>query len=268
MDKTGSDNRQEEQQDQGKPPGKQIEGSPERDKLRQLMLFYVDESGTGLGDKASPYFLLAAIAIPADQWRLVDHEVSTLKQRLISWAKPEDFEIKGRDIRRGEKFFTRQDWQTRVAAFHQVAQLISELPCRILAVQVDKRELPEFVSSHDMLYRLSLTRLLDQIDAELAAAECHGMLMFDMRSDLHSSVQDRRLVDAYRDWVAGRKGETRLIELPWFGFSAFYAGLQLADFSAYLIDFVANEGSPARGSSELMEACSRFKHKVRLLQIP
>lgn len=92
--------------------------------------------------------------------------------------------------------------------------------------------------------------------------------MVDMRSDMHSSVQDRRLVDAYREWVASRGGQTRLIELPWFGFSAFYAGLQLADFAAYLIDFAANEGARARRSAELQEAFSRFQSKVCLVRIP
>lgn len=92
--------------------------------------------------------------------------------------------------------------------------------------------------------------------------------MLDMRSDLHSSVQDRRIVDAYRDWVASRTGQTHLIELPWFGFSAFYAGLQIADFSAYLIDFVSNEGTPGRGSLELQEAFNKFQHQVKLVHIP
>jgi len=70
-----------------------------------MLLFYIDESGTGLEDKQTPFFVLAAVAIPADQWQSVDSRTTTLKRRLVSWAKSEDFEIKGRDLRRGEKLF-------------------------------------------------------------------------------------------------------------------------------------------------------------------
>lgn len=114
-----------------------------------MILFYIDESGTGLGDKGSPYFVLSATGIPANEWSVVDTQITTLKRRLISWAKPEDFEIKGRDMRRGEKFFKGKNWPEPVQAIQDVAQLISVLPCQILAVQVDKRDLPEYVASDE-----------------------------------------------------------------------------------------------------------------------
>jgi hypothetical protein len=234
----------------------------------RMILFYVDESGTGLGDKGSPFFVLSATGIPAQDWKTVDNQAVALKRRLISWAKPEDFEIKGRDMRRGEKFFKKMDWLERVKAIQEVADVIATIPCRIFAVQVDKRALPEYVASDDMMCRLSLSRLLDEIDSELERVNQSGMLMLDMRSDLHSSIQDRRIVDAYRDWVALRMEKTNLTELPWFGFSAFYAGLQIADFTAYLIDFVSNEGTPGRGSLELQEAFNKFQHQVKLVYIP
>jgi hypothetical protein len=233
-----------------------------------MILFYIDESGTGLGDRGSPYFGLSATGIPAQDWKIVDSQVVALKRRLVSWAKPEDFEIKGRDMRRGDKFFKRMNWFERVKAIHDVADVIAALPCKIFAVQVDKRGLPDYVASDDMLYRLSFSRLLDEIEHELEQINQPGMLMLDMRSDLHSSVQDRRTVDAYRDWVASCVGQTHIIELPWFGFSAFYGGLQIADFSAYLIDFVSNEGTLGRGSLELQEAFSKFCHQVKLVYIP
>jgi hypothetical protein len=233
-----------------------------------MLLFYLDESGTGLKDAQTPFFVLAAVAIPADRWQSVDSQIASLKRRLVSWAKPEDFEIKGRDMRRGEKFFKNLDWGARVRAFHDVAQLIAELPCKVFAVQVDKRDLPDYIGSDSDLYRLAFWRLLDELDSELARVDQPGMLMVDMRSDMHSSVQDRRLVDAYREWIGSRMGQTRLIELPWFGYSAFYAGLELADFAAYLVDSISNEETREKRRSELHEAYARFKSKVRLVHIP
>src|SRR5713226_7780081 len=121
-----------------------------------MVLFYIDESGTGFGDRRSPYFVLAATAIRATDWNEVDARITDLKQKLVPWAKPEDFEIKGRDLRRGEKLFKRKEWPERVAAFHETSQLIADLPCHILAVRADKRHLPEYIASDEQLYRLAL----------------------------------------------------------------------------------------------------------------
>lgn len=228
----------------------------------------MDESGTGLKDKVTPFFILAALGIEATDSPAVDRAVTALKRRLIGWAKPEDFEIKGRDMRRGEKLFSRQRWEQRAEAIRAVAELIAKLPCRAFAVMVDKRDLPEYVSTEDDLYRIAFWRLLEELEAELEATHDYGLLMADMRSDLHSSVQDRRLVDAYRDWVASRSGETRFIELPWFGFSAFYAGLQLADFVAYLTDFVSHEEERGARQNELRDAFSLLQSKVKIVRIP
>lgn len=233
-----------------------------------MILFYIDESGTGLKDQRTPYFILCAFSIAAHDWARMDGQVAALKRHLVSWAKPEDFEIKGRDMRRGEKFFRGQDWETRMDAFHRTADLVAGLPCRIFAVQVDTRHLPDYVASDSDLYRLAFWRLLEEIDGQLEREHESGMLMVDMRSDMHSSVQDRRLLDAYRDWIGSRMGPTRLVELPWFGFSAFYAGLQLADFAAYLVDFAANELERDVRDRPLYAIAARVKDRVSLIRIP
>ncbi|MBP8950585.1 MAG: hypothetical protein KBG73_17200 [Candidatus Promineofilum sp.] len=93
-----------------------------------------------------------------------------------------------------------------------------------------------------------------------------GMLMVDSRSDLHSSVQDRRLLDVYRHWQARKP--SRIVGIPWFGFSAFYVGLQIADFAAYMIDFVTNEVDTPFGSEALQIAFRRIENKVQLVRIP
>ncbi|HLE26518.1 MAG TPA: hypothetical protein VI793_00270 [Anaerolineales bacterium] len=129
-------------------------------------------------------------------------------------------------------------------------QLIVHLPCQIFAVQVDKRDLPDYIGSETDLYRLAFWRLLDELDAELARLNQPGMLMLDMRSDMHSSVQDRRVIDAYREWIGSRMG------------------LQLADFVAYLVDWSSNEQTPSRRSGELQEAVAKLRHKMRLVRTP
>jgi hypothetical protein len=206
-----------------------------------MLLFYIDESGTGLEDKRSPFFVLSAFAVFATECRLLDEKVTQLKRQIFPWAKPEDFEIKGRDIRRGEKFYKNLDWPARAELIGDIAQLIDDFTCRIFLVRVDKRDLPEYIASNNDLYRLAFWRLLDSLELQLSQIDMAGLLMMDMRSDLHSSVQDRRLLDSYREWEACRKTPSHFVELPWFGFSAFYAGLQLCDFVAYAFDFAHNE---------------------------
>jgi len=233
-----------------------------------MILFYLDESGTGLGDERNNFFVLAAFCIQARDWVHLDREVAAIKRRLISWAKPEDWEIKGRDIRRGEKLFQNQHWTQRADAFVQIAELLDRLPCRLLAVQVDNRLLPVYVETDSDLYRIAFWRLLDELDGLLESQETDGQLLLDMRSDMHSSVQDRRVLDAYRDWLGSRSGNSRFVELPWFGFSAFYAGLQLADYTAYLIDFATNEVVRHQRSAPLVDAFERIRTKLRVIKIP
>jgi len=39
-----------------------------------MILFYIDESGTGLKDPQSPHFLLAGVAVEAQAWPKVDND--------------------------------------------------------------------------------------------------------------------------------------------------------------------------------------------------
>lgn len=232
-----------------------------------MFFFYIDESGTGLRDKRTNFFVLGCLAIDSKDWPNVDNEVNAIKRHIITWAKPEDWEIKGRDLRRGEQFFKSLNWDARFNAFHDIGRLLAKLPARLFAVQVDKRFLTEYVNSED-LYRLAFCRMLDEIEQFLAVHDGIGMVMVDMRSDLHSSVQDRRLLDAYREWRSTRSGESHIVEIPWFGFSSFYAGLQLADFFSYLVDYVSNDLPRDARDEGLVNVYGLFESKVRFISIP
>jgi hypothetical protein len=237
-----------------------------------VILFYVDESGTGFRDTGnSPFFVMAAFAIAASDAPTVDARVADLKRGLVHWAAPEDVEIKGRDIRRGDKLFKRLDWQARLGFMDAISSMVAALPCQVFAVQIDKRHLPDSIGSEEHLYRFTFRRLLAEIDTEPARIELPGMLMLDARSDLHSSVQDRRVVDAFRQW-RNEHPTSRLLDVPWFGFSEFYAGLQLADFLAYVIDFGNNEGV-VRGVAEerawqIRQVYAKMRDVIHLAHVP
>jgi hypothetical protein len=232
-----------------------------------MLLIYVDESGTGLGRGPSSHFVLTAFITDVAQSRILDQQIVHLKQKIAFWAKPEDFEIKGRDIRRGEGVFRSVDFAARLQIMSDIAELLSKQTFTILAVLVDKRALPSGIGSDEDLYRIAFWRLLEGIEDELENRDEQGMLFLDARSDQHSSVQDRRTVDSYRGWLALRQNETRLIELPWFGFSEFYAGLQIADFCAYTVNCLAREENVGR-DAELYRSLEALYSRIQVMKVP
>jgi len=93
-----------------------------------MIFFYIDESGTGLKDKNGRYFILSAFATHAREWQRLDKEITILKRSIVSWAKPEDWEIKGRDLRRGDNIFKNYNWAQRSRAFVDIARYLQGFP--------------------------------------------------------------------------------------------------------------------------------------------
>jgi len=197
------------------------------------------------------FFVLAAVGMPAQRWQEVEAQIEQLKRQWVPFLEPNLFEIKGRDLQQGTGPFRHLKWDQRMAIFQTFGDLLLEWRTRIWAVEIDKEWLykePAIENlSTDDLYQLALPRLLEQIAQTLQTEEEYGTLRMDARSTLHSSVQDRRFLDMFQRWqqrhpLLGR----RFLEPPWFGFSAFYVGLQIADVVAYLIHRAALEAKRER----------------------
>jgi len=215
-------------------------------------------------------FFLASFAIHVQHWSQMDREVSALKNELLSRREPEDWELKGRDIWQGQGSFKNFPREFRLRAFKKVSETMSQLPCHIFAVQVNKkrwRETREDIKDDTGLYRLAFNQLLEQLDAYLKQSNETGILLMDSRSAHHTSVQDRRSIDIYRDWKSQKKS-SNFVELPFFGVSDGYTGLQLADYVVYLIARYSNEAGTASGHTELEEAFNLLEPKMQLLKIP
>ncbi|WP_445247030.1 DUF3800 domain-containing protein [Microcoleus sp. OTE_8_concoct_300] len=234
------------------------------------ILFYVDEGGTSWKDMETNFFFLASFAIYIQHWSQMDREVSALKNELLSRREPEDWELKGRDIWQGVGSFKNFPREFRLRAFKKVSETMSQLPCHIFAVQVNKkrlRETSEDIKDETGLYRLTFNQLLEQLDAYLKQSNETGILLMDSRSTQHTSIQDGRLLRVYRDWKSQKKS-SNFVELPLFGFSEFYTGWQLADYVVYLIDRYSKEAGTASGHTELEEAFHLLEPKMQLLKIP
>ncbi|MEG4628404.1 DUF3800 domain-containing protein [Microcoleus sp. AR_TQ3_B6] len=196
------------------------------------ILFYVDEGGTGWSDPTTNLFFLASFAIHIQHWSQMDREVSALKNELFRGKEPEDWELKGRDIWQGVGSFKNFPREFRLRAFKKFSETMSQLPCHIFAVQVNQkrlRETSEDIKDETGLYRLTFNQLLELLDAYLKQYSETGILLMDSRSTQHTSIQDGRLLRVYRDWKSQKKS-SNFVELPLFGSSEFYTGLQLADY--------------------------------------
>jgi hypothetical protein len=149
----------------------------------------------------------------------MDRVVSQLKKDLLRRKEPEDGELKGRDIWQGEGSFKDFPEAARYRAFKEVSETMSQLPCHIFAVQVNKktwRETSEDIKDDTGLYRLAFNQLLEQLDAYLKQSNETGILLMDSRSAHHTSVQDRRAINTYRDWKSQKKS-SNFVDLPFFG---------------------------------------------------
>jgi hypothetical protein len=167
------------------------------------ILFYVDEGGTGWKDMETNFCFLASFAIHVQNWSQMDRKFSALKKELLSRKEPEDWELKGRDIWQGQGSFKNFARESRLRAFKEVSETMSQLPCHIFAVQVNKKRLRETsadIKDETGLYRLTFNQLLDQLDAYLKQSNETGILLMDSRSTQHTSIQDGRLLRVYRDW--------------------------------------------------------------------
>jgi len=234
------------------------------------ILFYVDEGGTTWNDKQTNLFFLASFAIHVQDWSQMEREVSALKKELLSRREPEDWELKGRDIWQGLGSFKNCKQEIRLGYFKKISQTLNQLPCHIFAVQVNKKRLQETrgdIKDDIDLYRLSFNQLLEQLDDYFKQYNETGILLMDSRSAHHTSIQDDRLIRVYRDWKS-QKESSNFVELPLFGVSNFYTGLQIADYVVYLIDRSSKESETARGNAELEEAFNLLEPKMQLVKIP
>ncbi|MBI5369306.1 MAG: DUF3800 domain-containing protein [Planctomycetes bacterium] len=233
-----------------------------------MKLFFIDESGTGMKDKGAPCFVLAATVCDAADLPSINDALRALKRRLISWAQPEDFELHGHELRHGLGVFAKLDWPGRLSVMREVAAEMARLPLELLAVVVRKAALPPQIATEADLYRVALTRMLDEVDTLCSQKQDMGLLMMDSRSDLHSSVQDRRVVDAFWLWASTRPRPPKIVDAPWFGFSHFYAGIQLADFASYLIACDARDAGPSVHPDPVRLLLGSLQSKIRCAPLP
>jgi Protein of unknown function (DUF3800) len=246
-----------------------------------MLLLYVDEGGTGWDDPQTEFFLLSAFAIPIERWLEIDSWVLSFKQDFFKSKNHDDWEIKARNIWQGQGLFKKVNREHRIRFFLGLSQKISELPCHIIAIKINKkllRKSPEKIDNDPDLYRFSFYYFLEELNLFMKSFNETGMIFMDSRSTQHTAVQDNRVIKAYRDWASQQKEPHTFLQLPWFGFSEFYTGLQLADYVTYLIDrrpieedkyqMSMKDGKSSSSSEKFLQAYRLVEPKIRLITRP
>jgi hypothetical protein len=203
-----------------------------------MILFYIDESGTGWEDDQTNFFSLGSFAIHISHWQEMDREIKKLKESFFTQRKSEEWEIKTRDLWQGEGKLKRRSRQDRSTFFLDIANVLNNLNCFLSGVIVNKKLLVESgprIKDTPELYKFAFDCFIERLDDFLKEKHEVGILLMDSRSTFRTAVQDTRLIKAYQQWVRLRKTPSSFIELPWFARSDYHAGLQLADYVAYLI---------------------------------
>ncbi|MBD2302624.1 DUF3800 domain-containing protein [Nostoc sp. FACHB-190] len=236
-----------------------------------MLLFYVDESGTCSKDDQTNFFVLASVAISEHDSSQIHTKVLSLKQSIFPSKDHDTWELKGREIYRGEGTFKKHKLESRIRIFLEISTTLNQLPCHIFTVVVNKKafyKMREDMKDDTMLYRLTFNRLLQELDGFMKCSNESGILLMDSRSTHSSSVQDGRLVKAYRDWINSQKYDCCFVEQPWFGVSQFCLGLQLADYVAYLINLSTQQIEGKSHTVECLKAFDILQSKIHLVEIP
>ncbi len=237
----------------------------------KMFLFYTDESGTGSNDNQTNYFVLASLAISEIYSSSNYEQILLLKQNIIKRRDPEDWELKGRNLYQGDDVFKKWSPDAKIRTFLQIAEKLNELPCHIFAIVVDKNKLysdREEMKDEFILYRFTFYRLLEELDEFLRCSNTNGILFLDSRSTHSTSIQDGRLIKAYREWINLHKYNCSFVEQPWLGASQFYVGLQIADYIAYLINLKKQSVKEGSFKAECRKAFDILQSKTHLVEIP
>jgi hypothetical protein len=202
---------------------------------------YIDESGTAGLDSTQHFFVLAATVIKVDQCRAIQEKLTKLKQEYFHTIRPEEIEIKGRNIEQAKDFFEHINLDTRREIVKRLFELLFAHNISLFATVFSKEEesVRRLNMPPDDVYRYAYKNLIIRLNEFLESKNEFGMLFVDSQaSSVRSHLKDDRLVRFHQECLnevtqAGK--QIRIVEYPVFVQSEFFAAAQLADLCAYHI---------------------------------
>jgi len=202
---------------------------------------YIDESGAAGFDPVQHFFVIAALIIKVDQCRMMQEKLTKLKQEYFPAIRPEDIEIKGRNIEQAKKFFKHISFETRQEIIKRLFELLFAHEISLLATVLSKEEesVRRLNMSPDDVYRYAYKNLVIRLEKFLEVQNTEGVLLIDSQaSSVRNHLKDDRLIRFHQECLselASRQRQSRIVDYPLFVQSEFFAATQLADLCAYHI---------------------------------
>jgi len=210
-----------------------------------MHLIYFDESGnTGnnLSDDNQPIFVLCALAIPADRWQVIEHDLTEARRVIYPDPLPDSFEVHGAEILSPGKecFFRGKPLEDRIALYRSWMDVAKKHSLSVFSRAIVKKRYAKWlhetfgagvsINPHVAAFAL-LSQVVNQYLADMPPPSL-GILISDENKEVVRDIE--KSIRALRfDGGILRLGN--IIEKGFFIESHQSLLLQLCDLCAYSI---------------------------------
>lgn len=210
-----------------------------------MHLIYFDESGnTGnnLSDDSQPIFLLCALAVPADRWQVIEHDLTEARRAFYPDPIPDDFEMHGAEIINPGKecFFRGKPLEERIGLYKAWIEVAEKHSLKVFSRAIVKKRYARWlhdafgagvtINPHVAAFAL-LSQVVNQYLASLSPSSL-GILISDENKEVVKDIEKSIRALRFDEGVL-RLGN--IIEKGFFIESHKSLLLQLCDLCTYSI---------------------------------
>lgn len=165
-----------------------------------MYLIYLDESGnTGTRkDPDQPIHMIAGLVVHESKIRAIEDAVDAVVRRHFAViSTTPDFELHGADLYSGNGFFKGVPPSDRVAAIHEVFDVLNALEIKVIWAAVDKIKLYSSWHPHQLAFLFIVERIEDYLQKE----DSLGLLVADENKEV-----EQRLIENLQKYKRGNTG--------------------------------------------------------------
>lgn len=231
--------------------------------IRKMFLIYADESGT-VDINDSENFVIAGVILNEDRWFEVNSRLNELSKKY-NLNNDYNFEFHLCDLVHRKDNFSKLELDERINIINSLAEIIHNTEIRVVYSIIKKKKLLTNINMRYWAYKFLFERLCYQLNDlnTFRERKGYGLLLLDSVS----KKEDRKVWEILSDLLkdgSGYEENKFLIEGPIFVESHLRALSQIADFSAYLINynFKENKNKDEKIHKCLSEAYSKISQKM------
>lgn len=211
-----------------------------------MHIMYVDEAGVADLTHPSTYFITTGVIFHTDDLYSMKNQIQKYKDDYFIGTL-ENAEIHIHKIWQSKSEFTGMLPPAKISLLDPLYNLISNLPCTVIAVLIDKKKFTDRHSDPDQIHQYAYMILTERYDYFLRDNDSKGLIRIDRTSspqELKLNCRDTNTLESINDI---RKNGTYyhspaidIIEEPQFLHSHHRKGLQIADAVCYCVGRKSN----------------------------